>query len=207
MKFPFYYWFSLIPVVIILFLSNYMSSGFASPVFIGVTGWLLLFFISLGIGILVTILFDVKQTLWFTGISFIAVTLLSVLILIIKYQYFYYDKFSGEALIFQVTKVVFTFLFILTGVLIRNYSILLKENIKLSEKISLYEKNIIDSKKEAELIKREALINSNELIFDAKKKVDELDRRKIELETKLREFLQTELAVLERHEKLLTREY
>lgn len=206
MKYPFYYWFSLIPVIIILFLSNYLSSGFMSPAYVGVLGWLVLFIIAIGTGILVNFLFGLKHSIWFMGISTLTVLLISFIILFFQSSWFYVEKFSGEHLIFQITKITFAFLYLLIGSLIFSLFQLTKENIKLKEKVALFEKNIIDAKKEAELIKREALVNSNELIFDAKKKVDELDKRKIEIEAKLREFLNTELAVLERYEKLYKNE-
>ena len=78
-----------------------------------------------------------------------------------------------------------------------------KDIIKSTEKIRFYEKNIIDAKQEAELLKREAMVNANEMVFDAKKKVQELEKIKRELEVRIREFLQTELAVLEKHEENL----
>ncbi len=142
-----------------------------------------------------------KVSLWVIGISWFAISFFSFIIVAVKPTVFYLNSFSGSTVLTQIMKIALTTIFALFGAVAYYSYRLSKDILKANEKIRFYEKNIIDAKQEAELLKREAMVNANEMVFDAKKKVQELEKIKRELEVKIREFLQTELAVLEKHEE------
>jgi len=203
MKYPFYYWIAVLFYLCVLALSNFALTEILSFYPMGLGTWFLLFLFAFSLGVLVCFLFGMKFSLWIIGISWFAISFFSFIIIAVKPAVFYLNSFSGSTALAQIMKIALTTFFAAFGAVVYYSYRLSKDIIKATEKIRFYEKNIIDAKQEAELLKREALVNANEIVFDAKKKVQELEKIKRELEVRIREFLQTELAVLEKHEENL----
>ncbi len=203
MKFPFYYWISVLFYLIVLTFSNFALTQLFSFYPMGFSTWFVLLLFAFSSGILIKHLFGFRISMWIIGISWFAISFFSFIVAVTKPSLFYLDGFSGSVALGQILKITLTTVFAGFGVISWHAYRLSKEMIQANEKISFYEKHLLDAKQEAELLKREAAINANEIIFDAKRKVQELEKIKRELEVKIREFLQTELAVLEKHEESL----
>ncbi|MCX8011434.1 MAG: hypothetical protein N3A61_09800 [Ignavibacteria bacterium] len=203
MKVPIYYWLSVVLLAIILSISNFLLTNLLSFMPMGLAAWFAILIFAFSCGILLLQLFGLKYSIWILGLSWFAISFFSFVVVAAKPGLFYINEFSGHAILNQIMKITFTTVFVFFGIIFFQVVKLTKEIIKANEKISFYEKHLLDAKHEAELLKREALINANEIVFDAKKKVQELEKRKEELEIKVREFINAELAVLEKHEKTL----
>jgi len=201
MKYPFYYWIAVLFYLCVLALSNFALTEILSFYPMGFGTWFLLFLFAFSFGMLICYLFGMKLSLWIIGISWFAISFFSFIIVAVKPSVFYLETFGGASALAQILKIALTTCFAIFGTVVYYSYKVSKDIIKATEKIRFYEKNIIDAKQEAELLKREAMVNANEMVFDAKKKVQELEKIKRELEIKIREFLQTELAVLEKHEE------
>ncbi|MBM4175681.1 MAG: hypothetical protein FJ213_05850 [Ignavibacteria bacterium] len=201
MKYPFYYWIAVLFYLCVLALSNFALTEILSFYPMGFGTWFLLFLFAFSFGMLICYLFGMKLSLWIIGISWFAISFFSFIIVAVKPSVFYLETFGGASALTQILKIALTTCFAIFGTVVYYSYKVSKDIIKATEKIRFYEKNIIDAKQEAELLKREAMVNANEMVFDAKKKVQELEKIKRELEIKIREFLQTELAVLEKHEE------
>jgi len=200
---PFYYWFAVFFYAVIVFLSNFGETQIVSFYPYGFGFWLVMMFFSACLGFIISYLFGLKQSLWIALITFLVIALLSSLVVLIKPSLFRFESTSLANVILQILKIGLSSIFGLLGILIWQNIFLSKELVRADTKIKFYEQNVLDAKREAEVLKKEAEVKANEIILDAKKKVQELERLKRELELKIREFLQTELAVLDKHEESL----
>jgi hypothetical protein len=200
---PFYYWFAVFFYAVIIFLSNFGETQIVTFYPYGFGFWFVVMFFAACLGFIVSYLFGLKQSLWIILITFLGAGLISSLIVLIKPTLFRFENVSFANVILQILKIGLSSIFGLLGVLIWQNIFLSKELVRADEKIKYYEQNVLDAKREAEILKKEAEVKANEIIFDAKKKVQELERLKRELEIKIREFLQTEIAVLDKHEESL----
>lgn len=203
MKVPFYYWISVLFYVVVIFLANFGETQIFSFYPYGFGFWFVMLFLAACLGFIVSYLFGLKKSLWIVALVFLAISLISSLTVVIKPELFAFKEISLKNIVLQILKIGITSIFGLLGVLIWQNVSLAKELIRADEKIKFYEKNVLDAKREAEILKKEAEIKANEMIFDAKKKVQELEKLKRDLEIKLREFLQIELEVLDKHENSL----
>lgn len=203
MKVPFYYWIAVFFYSAILFLSNFGETQLVSFYPYGFGFWFVILFFMACFGFIISYLFGLKTSLWIITITFISISFISSLLMLIKSDLFLLAEKSLAMFVLQILKLGLASIFGLLGVLIWQNIFLSKELVRADEKIKFYEKNVLDAKREAELLKKEAEVKANEMILDTKKKVQELEKLKRDLEIKLREFLQLELSVLDKHEESL----
>lgn len=203
MKIPFYYWFAVLFYAIVLFLSNFGETQLVSFYPYGFGFWFVILFFTACFGFIISYLFGLKKSLWIIVLTFLSLSFISSLMILIKPGLFSLTEKSLANVVLQVLKIGLSSIFGLLGVLIWQNIFLSKELVRADEKIKFYEKNVLDAKREAEVLKKEAEVKANEMILDAKKKVQELEKLKRDLEIKLREFLQIELSVLDKHEETL----
>lgn len=203
MKSPFYYWISVLFYTIIIFFSNFGETQLTSLNPFGFGFWFVVLFFAGCLGFLVSYFFGFKNSLWILALVFLSLSFLTAILILIKPKIFAFNEVTLPNIVTQILKLGLGSIFGLLGVLIWQSLFLSKELLRLSEKLKLYENNILDTKREAELLKKEAEVKANEMILDAKKKVQELEKLKRDLEIKLREFLQIELSVLDKHEETL----
>jgi len=77
-----------------------------------------------------------------------------------------------------------------------------KEALILREKVKIFEATAADSKKEAELLLREASLKAEKIINDTEAKAKNILLKKERIEQELKEFIQTERELLKRYEEL-----
>jgi len=77
-----------------------------------------------------------------------------------------------------------------------------KQALILTEKVKLLEASAGDSKKEAELVLREAYIKAEKIIFDAEANAKNTTLKKERIESELKEFIQAEKELIKRYEEL-----
>jgi hypothetical protein len=77
-----------------------------------------------------------------------------------------------------------------------------KQALILAEKVKLLEASAGDSKKEAELVLREANIKAEKIIFDADANAKNITLKKERIESELKEFIQAEKELIKRYEEL-----
>jgi len=203
MKVPFYYWISVLFYGVVIFLANFGETQIFSFYPYGFGFWFVMLFFAACLGFIVSYLFGLKKSLWIVALVFLSISVVSSLAILIKPELFAFKEVSLTNIVLQILKIGISSIFGLLGVLIWQNISLAKELVRADEKIKFYEKNVLDAKREAEILKKEAEIKASEMIFDAKKKVQELEKLKRDLEIKLREFLQIELEVLDKHENSL----
>ncbi len=203
MKIPFYYWIAVFFYAVIIFFSNFGESEITSVKSLGFGFWFVMLLFAGSMGFILSYLFGLKRSLWIYLIIFISISFISALIILITPTLFTNSATSFNLLVVQILKIGLVSVFGLLGGLIWQNIFLAKELVRADEKIKFYEKNVLDAKREAEILKKEAEVKANEMIFDAKKKVQELEKLKRDLEIKLREFLHIELSVLNKHEDTL----
>ncbi len=203
MKRPFYYWFVVFFYIAIIFLSNFGETQIVAFYPYGFSFWFVMLTFAALLGFIISYTFGLKQSLWIILITFLIVSIISSLLILIKPDLFKIEVFSIANVLLQVLKIGLSSIFGLLGILIWQNIHLSKELVRADEKIKFYEMNVLDAKREAEILKKEAEVKASEIIFDATKKVQELEKLKLELEVKIREFLQTELSVLDKHEESL----
>lgn len=201
MKTPFYYWLAPFFYLIVVFFSGFANVEFTAFYPNGFGFWFVILFFTVCLGFIFSYLLGLRTSLWIILIVWLISSLMTSLIVLIRPSIFGFSNFSLANLVVQFLKNFFASVFGLLGVLIWQTFYLQKVLIKAEEKIRFYEKNLIDAKREAEVLKHEAEVKAEELIFDAKKKVQDLEKLKRDLEIKIREFLQVELAVLDKHEE------
>lgn len=203
MKVPFYYWIAVFFYAVIIFFSNFGESEITAIKSLGFGFWFVMLLFAGSMGFILSYLFGLKRSLWIYLIIFLAISFISALIILITPTLFTSSALSFNLFVVQILKIGLASVFGLLGGLIWQNIFLAKELVRADEKIKFYEKNVLDAKREAEILKKEAEVKANEMIFDAKKKVQEIEKLKRDLEIKLREFLQIELSVLNKHEDTL----
>jgi hypothetical protein len=77
-----------------------------------------------------------------------------------------------------------------------------KQALILTEKVKLLESSAGDTKKEAELVLREAYIKSEKIIFNAEANAKNTQLKKERIESELKEFIQAERELIKRYEEL-----
>jgi hypothetical protein len=77
-----------------------------------------------------------------------------------------------------------------------------KEALILREKVKVLEATAADSKKEAELLLKEASIKAEKIINDSEAKAKNTILRKERIEEELQDFIQTERELIKRYEDL-----
>ncbi len=203
MKKPFYYWFAVFFYAAVIFFSNFGETQIVNFYPYGFGFWFVVMFFAICLGLIISYLFGLRESLWIVLITFLGISVVSALIVVIKPNYLKVENAALANLVLQILKIGLSSVFGLLGVLIWQNIFLSKELLRAEEKIKFFERNVLDAKREAEILIKEAEVKANEIIFDAKKKVQELEKLKRDLEIKIREFLQIELAVLDKHEENL----
>ncbi|GEM_PF-1671506 len=203
MKVPIYYWFVAFFYFLVIYFSNFAELTVIKFLPPGLAFWLFLFIFSACLGFIISYLFGLKSSLIIVGLSWLINSLISIIILLANPSYFGLETSFFTSITTQTLKITFATVFGIFGMLIWQNIYLAKELVRTDEKVKFYEKNLLDAKKEAELMTKEAEVKSNEMILEAKKKVQELEKLRRDIEIKIREFLQVEMAVLDKHEENL----
>ncbi len=87
------------------------------------------------------------------------------------------------------------------GMAVAEIIILQKDQLLLTEKIKMIEASVFDSKKEAELKIKEAMLNAKKILNDAEAQSKNTILRKERIERELREFILAEKELIKKYEE------
>jgi len=132
----------------------------------------------------------------------VSVTLISIAIIIFFNEYFGTFDLLTENLILFSLRIITLGAMGIFGMAIQEILSGEKEALILREKVKVLEATAADSKKEAELLLREASIKAEKIINDSEATAKNIILKKERIEQELKEFIQTERELLKRYEEL-----
>lgn len=132
----------------------------------------------------------------------VAVTLISIAIIIFFNEYFGTFELLAENLILFALRNITLGAMGIFGMAIQEIVSGEKEALILREKVKVLEATAADSKKEAELLLKEASLKAEKIINDSEAKSKNIILKKERIEQELKEFIQTERELLKRYEEL-----
>jgi len=132
----------------------------------------------------------------------VAVTIISVAIIIFFNEYFgTFELLTENLILFSLRNITLGAMGIF-GMAIQEIVSGEKEALILREKVKVLEATAADSKKEAELLMREARLNADKIVSEAEATAINIFLKKERIEQELKEFIQTERELLKRYEEL-----
>jgi hypothetical protein len=132
----------------------------------------------------------------------VAVTLISIAIIIFFNEYFgTFELLAENLILFSLRNITLGAMGIF-GMAIQEIVSGEKEALILREKVKVLEATAADSKKEAELLLKEASLKAEKIINDSEVKSKNIILKKERIEQELKEFIQTERELLKRYEEL-----
>jgi len=132
----------------------------------------------------------------------VAVTLISIAIIIFFNEYFgTFELLAENLILFSLRNITLGAMGIF-GMAIQEIVSGEKEALILREKVKVLEATAADSKKEAELLLKEASLKAEKIINDSETKSKNIILKKERIEQELKEFIQTERELLKRYEEL-----
>ena len=132
----------------------------------------------------------------------ISVTLLSVAMIAFFYEYFGTAEILTENLILYSLRTITLGAMGIFGMAIQEILSGEKQAAILREKVKVLEATADDSKKEAELILKEANLKAEKIINEAELKSKNIVLTKDRIEKELKEFIQTERELIKKYEEL-----
>jgi len=132
----------------------------------------------------------------------VAMTLISIAIIIFFNEYFgTFELLAENLILFSLRNITLGAMGIF-GMAIQEIVSGEKEALILREKVKVLEATAADSKKEAELLLKEASLKAEKIINDSEAKSKNIILKKERIEQELKEFIQTERELLKRYEEL-----
>ena len=132
----------------------------------------------------------------------VAVTIISIAIIVFFNEYFGTFELLVENLILFALRNITLGAMGIFGMAVQEIVSGEKEALILREKVKVLEATAADSKKEAELLMREARLNADKIINEAESTAKNITLKKERIEQELKEFIQTERELLKRYEEL-----
>lgn len=132
----------------------------------------------------------------------VAVTILSIAIIVFFNEYFgTFELLVENLILFSLRNITLGAMGIF-GMAVQEIVSGEKEALILREKVKVLEATAADSKKEAELLIREARLNADRIISEAEADAKNIFMKKERIEQELKEFIQTERELIKRYEEL-----
>jgi len=132
----------------------------------------------------------------------VSITLISIAIIIFFDEYFgTFEILTENLILFSLRNITLGAMGIF-GMAIQEIVSGEKEAMILREKVKVLEATSTDSKKEAELLLREAHIKADKIINDSEAQAKNTILKKERIEEELKEFIQTERELIKRYEDL-----
>jgi len=132
----------------------------------------------------------------------VAVTILSIAIIVFFNEYFgTFELLVENLILFSLRNITLGAMGIF-GMAVQEIVSGEKEALILREKVKVLEATASDSKKEAELLMREARLNADKIVSEAEATSKNIVLKKERIEQELKEFIQTERELLKRYEEL-----
>ena len=130
----------------------------------------------------------------------VAVTIISIAIIIFFNEYFgTFELLTENLILFSLRNITLGAMGIF-GMAVQEILSGEKEALILREKVKVLEATAADSKKEAELLLREAQLKAEKIINDSEAKAKNIMLKKERIEQELKDFIQTERELIKRYE-------
>ena len=132
--------------------------------------------------------------------AIVSITIISIAIIVFFNEYFAtFELLTENLILFSLRNITLGAMGIF-GMAIQEVVSGEKEALILREKVKVLEATAADSKKEAELLLREASIKAEKIINDSEAKAKNTILRKERIEQELKDFIQTERELIKRYE-------
>ncbi len=132
----------------------------------------------------------------------VAVTIISIAIIIFFNEYFgTFELLTENLILFSLRNITLGAMGIF-GMAVQEIVSGEKEALILREKVKILEATASDSKKEAELLMKEARLTADTIIHQAEANAKNIFLKKERIEQELKEFIQTERELIKRYEDL-----
>lgn len=132
----------------------------------------------------------------------VSVTVVSMVLIMFFSDYFSANELLTENLILFSLRNITLGAMGIFGMAIQEILTGEKQALILTEKVKLLEASAGDSKKEAELLLKEASLKAEKIIFDAEANAKNTTLKKERIESELKEFIQAEKELIKRYEEL-----
>ena len=132
----------------------------------------------------------------------VAVTIISIAIIVFFNEYFgTFELLAENLILFSLRNITLGAMGIF-GMAVQEIVSGEKEALILREKVKVLEATAADSKKEAELLMKEARLTADTIINQAEANAKNIFLKKERIEQELKEFIQTERELIKRYEEL-----
>ena len=192
----------LIPFLLacLVFISNLLDTKLFQPGEMGFAVWFILALFCFGCG-----LFMNKSFGWEKGINVILPVVVATSVVSIAAVAFFREYFqpqmTAEILLLYALRNIFLGAMGFFGMLLDEVKALQTRNTTITEKLQFIEETIKDTRKESDLIIREAQVKANKILNDADSASKNTILRKERIEREIREFIQIEKELVRKYEE------
>lgn len=185
-----------------LFASNFLNTTLFDFGQLNFAVWFVLSILSFSSGWFINRLLGWQRGGKIVFAIIIAITIVSLFIVIFFNEYFSAAQLLTENIILYSLRNITLGAMGFFGMAVQEVLGSERESVILKEKIKVYEQTMIDAKKEAELTLREAKVHAQKIINDAELNAKNTILRKERIEKELKEFIQIERELIKKYEEL-----
>jgi hypothetical protein len=184
-----------------IFISNFLETSIFSVGENNFAVWFVISFLAFGFGWLMSKYFE-----WNIGINVIlsltvATTILTILVVSFFKEYFSSSEFLVENIFLYSLRNIILGATGYFGMAVAEIYKIKKEYEIIKEKLQVYQETIGSSKKEAEILLREAQAKALQIITEAESSAKNMILKKERIERELREFIQIEKELIKKYEE------
>jgi len=186
---------------VMIFISNFLETSIFSVGENNFAVWFVISFLAFGFGWLMSKYFE-----WNIGINVIlsltvATTILTILVVSFFKEYFSSSEFLVENIFLYSLRNIILGATGYFGMAVAEIYKIKKEYEIIKEKLQVYQETIGSSKKEAEILLREAQAKALQIITEAESSAKNMILKKERIERELREFIQIEKELIKKYEE------
>jgi hypothetical protein len=185
-----------------LFVSNFLNTNLFDFGQLNFAVWFVLSILSFSSGWFINRVLGWQHGGKIVFAIIVAVTIISLVIVIFFNEYFSASELLTENLILYSLRTIMLGAMGFFGMAIQEVLGSERESVILKEKIKVYEQTMIDAKKEAELTLKEAKVNAQKIINDAELSAKNIFLKKERIEKELKEFIQIEKELIKKYDDL-----
>jgi len=189
-------------LALFLFVSNFLNTDLFSFGEQNFAVWFVLSILSFSCGWFINRILGWQRGGKIVFAIIIAVTIVSLFIVIFFNEYFSAAELLTENIILYSLRNIMLGAMGFFGMAIQEVIASERESLILREKIKVYEQTSFDSKRESELNLREAKIQAEKIINDAELQAKNIILKKQRIERELKEFINTEIELIKKYEEL-----
>lgn len=189
-------------LAIFLFVSNFLNTNLFDFGQLNFAVWFVLSILSFSSGWFINRVLGWQHGGKIVFAIVVAVTIISLVIVIFFNEYFSASELLTENLILYSLRTIMLGAMGFFGMAIQEVLGSERESVVLKEKIKVYEQTMIDAKKEAELTLKEAKVNAQKIINDAELSAKNIFLKKERIEKELKEFIQIEKELIKKYDDL-----